>query len=263
MELSSEQWVMTQLPKLQNHRGDDSDDNDDRSTRRIVVPPAQIIPAHLARPYVAPIPVNRARSPTSPTHSSTSLGTRRRFSEPSSSRDDPPWPNKKRRLEQNDKDPFGRETYDGPYLRNGLVNGADLSPDDFTPIGKKRAHIADETNINVGPLPSVANRIKKGMLGDGSTGFGMGGRRVRSVGTFKTPFRSGFDPLAPAPPLKPRDVTPPVDCSNDNNPPDDAPMTEGSGIETNGVIASIPDSDEEDEDDECKRSINQSPFLVL
>lgn len=256
MELSSEQWVMTQLPTLQKQTTSDSGDEGEDVSTTSSVPPAQIISARLARPYAPSIPSNRPRElPSHYDSSSTSFGIRKSLDH-SSSTDEAPWPNKRRRVDNKGKDPFGREIYDGPMLRNGLVNGADASPNDFTPPRRKRAAIQDDTSPV--SLPSLGNKFRRGVLGDGSTGFGMGGRRVSSLGSFKTPFRTGFDPLAPAPGPAPESddsiLTSTIQQPDTEEPDDLSEQAPVNSIPEN-LSNSEDEHDEEEDIDLCKLQV--------
>lgn len=89
MELSSEDWVLTQLPRLEKQTTGDSGDEEPGPSRAVAS--VTNLPG-LSRPVLPVAPVNRPYGPA---------GSRRASAKgPSASRPstdvDPPWPNKKK-----------------------------------------------------------------------------------------------------------------------------------------------------------------------
>ena len=116
-------------------------------------------------------------------------------------RDSPSWPRKRK---SSATDPFGRNEYDGPILRNGPIGGCgDPAPVAY-PVLHSRSEATDKNTActfdhnSADSMPSMKKR--KGTMRSESPGMVVpSGRRVSSRAAFKTPFRKGLDPLAPPP----------------------------------------------------------------
>lgn len=187
MELSDADAVISRLPRLQNQPDSEprGHDNEARITRGHHA--AQL--PELGRPSVLQAEGHPSRRMASDSvlqerYNSTSLAFEKDFSL---------WPRKRK---SSATDPFGRKQYDGPILRNGPIEDPTLMVYPVVrrsdTMDEQSAHVNDQNSVDSMPLV----KKRKGVM-ESPAMVVPSGKRVSSRATFKTPFRKGFDPLAP------------------------------------------------------------------
>jgi hypothetical protein len=240
MELSNEDAVMSKLPRLRNHP--DSESRGDGHEARVAHKPSTA--AH--RPGLGRLSVLRAEGHGLKRVASDPVLRERYNSTPLvGERDSPFWPRKRK---SSTTDPFGRKKYDGPILMNGPIEGGDPVPMAY-PVIHRRSEATDEDTAHLTHQNSTVSmppaKKHKGVMRNESPAMVVpSGRRVSSRATFKTPFRTGFDPLAPPPREQPQVITESTD-DNEND----------SGETCTASDAEMSDSDSEGQLGMCQDGV--------
>ena len=213
LELSNEDAVISGLPGLRNQPDSESRDHDHEAGVAHGPYTAAELP-RLRRPSVVRAEGHGLRRVVS----DSVLRERYDSTSPAGGRDFPLWPRKRK---SSTTDPFGRKEYDGPILRNGPID----SHSDPVPMAyplHRRSETMDEDATYLADQSSIVSmpqaKKRKGVMRNESSALvALSGRRVSSRATFKTPFRTGFDPLAPPPREQPPQQPGTAEATHDND----------------------------------------------